>query len=386
MRPVAIIGIGQTPVGENWDASLRDLGAQAALAALQDAGLSSVDAIYAASAYGASISEQSQLGTLLADYVGLSGAEAFTVEAGDAAGGAALRAGLMAVGSGLVDTVLVVGAEKMTDAVASSRVRHRGTSLDADFEAVHGATLAALAGLLMRRYMHEYGVEIGVFEGFSVNAHANGSQNPNAMFRNKLRAGAFGKAPMVANPVNLFDSAPDADGAAAVVLTSADRAGDMVARPVGIVGSGAATDTLALQDRGDLLHLAAVATSTEKALAQAEISRDDLDLFEANDAFTIMTTLTLEAAGFAPRGEGWRFADNGGERIGLAGDLPLSTFGGLKSRGNPAGATGVYQAVEAVLQLRGTAGDNQVGDARTAMIQNIGGIGSTVITHVLRAL
>jgi acetyl-CoA C-acetyltransferase len=385
MRPVAVVGIGQTAVSEHWGSSLRELGTEAALAALKDADLTTVDALYTANAYGASISEQSQLGALIADYAGLRGIEAFNVEAADASGGAALRAGYAVVAAGLVDTVMVVGVEKMSDAIASARVRQRSIGLDADYEVAHGATLPAMAGMLMRRYMHEFNVELSAFEGFSLNAHANGSHNPNAMFRNKLRAGAFGKAPMVANPVNLFDNAPDGDGAAAIVLTTAERAQDMVPRPVQIIGSAVATDTLALQDRSDMLHLGAVAASTEKALNMAGVTHADIDMFELHDAFTILSTLTLEAAGFAARGQGWAFAADKGQRIGPTGELPLATFGGLKSRGNPVGATGIYQAIEATQQLRGSAGDNQIADARTALIQNVGGLGTTVISHVLRA-
>lgn len=382
MRDVTIIGVGQTPVGEHWDSSLRMLAAAAIQAALTDANIQYPDAIYVGNAYGHSYSSQSQTGALIADYAGLAGIEAISIDAADASGGAALRMGYLAVASGAVETALVVGVEKSTDAIASSRVLARNTSLDADFEAVHGATLSALAGMLMRRYMHEYGVDISAFEGFSVNAHANGKRNPNAMYRNALKPGAFSKAPMIADPVNLFDSAPDADGAAAVILTSAERAADLVPRPVRVSASTAATDTLALHDRRDPLYLKAVEFSTMRALQQAGLSHSDLSLFEAHDAYTILTTLALEAGGFAERGAGWKLANEAA--IGLNGRLPISTFGGLKSRGNPAGAAGVYQAVEATLQLRGQAGDNQVQNARVALIQSIGGLGSTVISHILQ--
>ncbi|KXK17852.1 MAG: thiolase family protein [Chloroflexi bacterium OLB15] len=203
------------------------------------------------------------------------------------------------------------------------------------------------------------------------------------MYRNLLKPGGFARAPMIADPVTLFDGAPDADGAAAVILTSAERAADLVPQPIHIAASAAATDTLTLHDRADLLDFEAVRLSFDKAIAQAGITRDELDLFELHDAFTIISTLTLEAAGFAARGEGWRIAAD--QKIGLSADLPLSTFGGLKSRGNPVGATGIYQAVEATLQLRGAAGSNQVTEARVAMIQNMGGLGSTVITHILKS-
>lgn len=382
MREVSIIGIGQTPVGEHWETDLRSLGIGAIRTAMEDGGIRQIDALYVGSAYGATVSSQSQIGPLIADYAGLRGVEAFTIEAGDASGGAALRTGYLAVASGAVETAVVLGVEKSTDTVGADRIAARSVSLDADYESVHGATLPALAALLMRRYMFEYGVELGAFENFSINAHANGAKNPNAMYHNLLKPGGFARAPMIADPVTLFDGAPDADGAAAVILTSRERAGDFPAKPVHIIASAAATDTLAIHDRRDLLDFEAVRLSVDKSLAQAGINRADLDLFELHDAFTIISTLTLEAAGFAARGEGWKAAAD--QEIGLTANLPLSTFGGLKSRGNPVGATGVYQAVEAVLQLRGEAEGNQVPDARIAMIQNMGGLGSTVITHILK--
>jgi acetyl-CoA C-acetyltransferase len=382
MRDVAIIGIGQTRVGEHWESSLRMLAADAIRAALDDAGRTQIGALYVGNAYGGTLSSQLHLGALIADYAGLSGIEAYTIEAAEASGGTALRTGYLGVASGAVDTALVVGVEKSTDMVGSARVQARNASLDADYEAAQGATLPALAALLMRRYMHEYNVGLEAFEGFSINAHANGKGNENAMFRNTLKPGAFAKAGMVADPVSLFDGAPDADGAAAVVLTAAEHAADMVPQPVRMTGSAVATDTITLHDRGDLLYLKAANLSAYKAYAQAQVQPNDIDLFELHDAFTVLSALTLEATGYAERGAGWRLAQN--RVIELNGSLPISTFGGLKSRGNPVGATGVYQAVEACLQLRGQAGVNQVPNAKIALIQNLGGLASTAVTHVLQ--
>jgi acetyl-CoA C-acetyltransferase len=383
MREVAIVGVGMTPVGEHWDSSIREIGADAVTLALQDARLEKVDALYVGNAFGATFSSQSNVGALIADYAGLRGIEAIGIDAADASGGAALRAGYLAVASGAVDTVMVVGAEKSTDAIGSARVSARSVGLDADYEAVHGATLTALAGLLMRRYMYEYNLELAAFEGFSINAHRNAKTNALAMFRNQIKEGAFARASMVSDPVNLFDGAPDADGAAAVILTAAERARGLTQPPVRIAGSGAATDTFSIQEREDPLLFRAVKLSAERAFRQAGILASDVDLLELHDAFTIVSVLSLEASGFATRGEGWKLAGQAGEALGLKGSLPISTFGGLKARGNPVGATGVYQAAEAVLQLRGQAGANQVMDARTAVIQSVGGAASTAFTHVL---
>jgi acetyl-CoA C-acetyltransferase len=386
MREVAIIGIGQVPVAEHWSSSLRQLAVDAVSATLDDAQGITPEALIVGNAFGATFNSQSQLGALIADYSGLGQIESWVVEAADASGGAALRAGYLAIASGALESVLVLGVEKSSDSLAGSRVAARNVALDADFEAAHGITIAAQAALLMRRYMYEYGVELAAFEGFSINAHANGKNNQNAMFRNTLKPGAFAKASMVADPVNLFDVAPDADGAAGLLLVSAEKASRYSAQPIIVAGSGSSTDALTLHERTDLLALAAARESARKALAQAEVELADIDLFEAHDAYTVLTALALEAVGFAERGEGWKWAEDSGTQIRRDGRLPISTFGGLKSRGNPAGAAGVYQAVEAVMQLRGQAGAVQVPEARIALIQSIAGVGSTAVTHVLRRM
>jgi acetyl-CoA C-acetyltransferase len=381
MRDVSIVGVGQTPVSEHWAQSLRQLALGAIQAALQDANVEQIDAVIVANALGANLSAQNHLGALVADVAGLPGVEALRVEAADASGGMALRQGYMMVAGGLADAVLVVGVEKATERSGSDRETALMTMLDADYEANSGATPAAMAALLMRRYMHEYGVTLDQFEGFSVNAHANGALNPLAMYRNKLRPGAFAKAPVVADPVNLFDSAPEGDGAAALILTTTERALDLVPRPVRVRGSAAATDSLSLHNRADILFLRAANLAAGRAYEQAGIKPGDLHLAELHDSYTILTALQLEAIGFAARGAGWKPAVDG--MIARGGKLPISTFGGLKARGNPIGATGVYQALEVALQLRRDAGDNQIENARLGLALNLGGLGSTAVAHVL---
>lgn len=382
MTNASIIGIGQTDVKEHWETSIRHLAWYAIEAALDDAHITKVDALYVGNMLAGTLSQQNHLGALVADFAGLRGIEAVTVEAADASGGAALRQAVLAVKSGLVETALVVGVEKMTDKVGTPVTAALSTTLDADYEAIHGLTQAGVGALLLRRYMHEHGVKLEDFAGFSVNAHANGALNPLAMFRNKIKAERFASAPVVADPVNLFDMAPSGDGAAAVIVTSHDRAMDMVPNPVQIIGSAIATDTLALHDRKDILWLKAAELSAQRAMEQAGVGPAEVDLFELHDAFTIMAALSLEAAGFAARGEGWKLAKE--SEIGRNGRIPISTFGGLKARGNPGGATGMYQIVEVARQLRGEAEANQVPDAQVGMAQNIGSSGGTAVTHILR--
>jgi len=382
MTNTAIIGIGQTDVREHWETSIRHLAWYAIEAALDDAHIHDIDAVYVGNMLAGQLSNQNHLGALVADFAGLRGVEAMTVEAADASGGAALRQAILAVESGLVETALVVGVEKVTDETGSPVLAALATALDSDYEVINGQTLTGAGALLMRRYMHVYGVQLADFAGFSVNAHANAAANPRAMYRNRLKPEAFAAAPMVAEPISLFDEAPTGDGAAALIVTRADRAGDMVAQPVQVLASALATDALALHDRRDPLWLSAAEASAQRAFAAAGLSPDDIDVFELHDSFTVMAALSLEACGFAARGEGWQLARDG--HIRRDGRIPISTFGGLKARGNPVGATGVYQIVELVQQLRGKAGDCQVAGAQLGMAQNLGGTGATAVTHILR--
>ncbi len=385
MSDVVIAGIGQTEVGEHWDVSLREIALYAIEDAVRDAGGLRPQALFVANMLAPALSRQSHLATLIADFSGLTGIEATVVEAAGASGGAALRMGMLSVLSGAVDVALVVGVEKVTDQVGGSVEGALSTAMDADYEAEHGMTMTAQAALLMQRYLHEHKPPREAFGGFPITAHANGAGNPKAMFRNRVKPESYARAGIVAAPLNMFDVAPLADGAAAVVLARSNILPGESERPqVRLSGSSLVTDTLALHDRPNPLEFRAVRKSVEQACRQAGLMPQDVDFFELYDAFSIYAPLILEAAGFAEIGHGWVLAENGG--IGLEGKLPLATFGGLKARGNPGGATGVYQAVEAVLQLRGDGGANQVPDARRALIQSLGGPASTVATHVLERI
>lgn len=383
MRNVAIVGIGQTPVGELWDKSIRHLGHDAVVAAMQDAGVETADALFVGNMLSGELAGQEHLATLIADFVGLRGIEAAKIEAACASGAAALRLGFMAVASGQVETVIVAGVEKMTDTLPDETTAGLALAADQEYEVAEGATFLALNAMLMQRYMHEYGVPHRAFAPFPVNAHNNARNNPNAMFPMPISVEKYEKATPVAPPINVLDSSPICDGAAAVVLMPADRAREFGRghRLVYIAGSASATDTLAVHDRSDPLFLSAARLSSQRALAQAGLQLDDIDLFELHDAFSIMSVLALEACGFAPRGRGVDLGESGA--ITLAGKLPITTMGGLKARGHPVGATGVYQVVETVQQLRGEAGANQVWRAHVGMTQNIGGSGATIVTHIL---
>src|SRR5512142_1352899 len=381
MRDVSIIGMGETKVKEHWKKSLRELATEAILSAMQDAHADHVDALYVGNMLSGVLGGQEQLAALVADAAGMRGIEALKIEAANGAGAGALHMAFLAVASGMYESVAVVGVEKMTEASNCAATAATSMAGDADYEAMLGISPAALAALIMRRYMYEYDLVAADLAGFSVNAHSNAANNANAMYPRPIAREAFVRAKMVADPINLLDSSPLGDGAAAVILTASEYLNGNRPTSVRIAASTVATDAVSISERRDPLWLNAAEKSAHKAYAQAHVKPEEIDLFELHDAYTILSTLPLEAAGFAERGRRAYLSRDG--EITPQGRIPISTMGGLKARGHPVGATGVYQAVEVVEQLRGQAGKNQVPNARVGMTSSLGGIGATAVTHIL---
>lgn len=382
MRAVAIIGIGQTKVDEHWDKSLRELAGEAVLAAVQDSGIDQIEALYVGNMMSGSANHQQQLGAYIADWVGLRYAEAAKIESACSSGAAAFRAALLAISSGAIESAVAVGVEKMTDSPGPEITADLATAADADWEQDQGVSFVALNALIMRCYMYEYGWQKNDFAPFSMNAHANAVHNPFARFRKAITEKQYLEAGMVADPINLMDASAIGDGSAAVVMVPLDKLNmDSPIPIIKVIGSAGATDSIAIHDRKDPLWLKAAEISSKKAYSQAGIGPQDIDVFELHDAFSIMAALSLEASGFAERGKGPTLGLNGS--ILPSGKIPIATRGGLKARGHPVGATGLYQLVEIVEQLRGTAIGTQVENARIGMAQNIGGSGSNIYTHIL---
>ncbi|RMH65739.1 MAG: thiolase domain-containing protein [Calditrichaeota bacterium] len=385
MRKVAIVGIGQTPVREHWQSNLRDLAVSALRDAMDDAGVETLDGVTVGNMLSGALSDQEHLGSLIVDYAGLDGVEGMKIEAACGSGGAAVRMAVKAVASGLMDTVGVVAVEKLTEYSGNHSTAALATAADADYETNMGLSFVGINALLMRRYMHEYGYEKRDFAVFPVNAHANAVHNPHAMFHFQIDEKTYSASKPVADPVSLLDASPIADGAAAVIVVAEEDVEKYKGMPISILACEVGTDTLALDNRKNPLWLRGVERSVKKAYHVAGVTPKDISLFEAHDAFSIMTALSLEASGFAEAGEALRFAEKTG--VGINGGLPLSTMGGLKGRGHPVGATGVYQVVEAITQLRGEAPSPiQIPRPRYAMTQNVGGSGATVITSILTCL
>jgi acetyl-CoA C-acetyltransferase len=382
MREVAIVGIGQTPVSEHWGLSIRELAGEAVFAALLDAGRPEVDGIFVGNMLSGILARQESLGAMVADWVGLHHVEAFKIEAACGSGAAALRSAIMAVASGEMDSAIAMGVEKMTETKGVETTSALATAADADYETINGLSFVALNALIMQRYLHEYGWKHTDFAPFSINAHANAVHNPMARLQESITASDYLKARMIADPINLLDASPIGDGAAAVVVVPAASRYIDGHPSIAIAGSAAATDSLAVHDRRDPLWLTAAEISARRAYAQAGVEPQDIDIFELHDAFSIMAALSLEACGFIERGQAPRLAQEG--EILPSGRLPIATRGGLKARGHPVGATGIYQIVELTQQLRGQAGENQLANAKIGMAQNIGGSGATIITTILK--
>jgi acetyl-CoA C-acetyltransferase len=384
MRNVYIVGASATPVAEHWERTGVSLAREALRGALGPIAADRVGALYVASALSAAIGGQAQLGAAVAAASGMLGAEAVLVEASGASGGVALRQAVLVVASGACEVAAVVGVEKTTDVLDPRREAAQILAADVDWEAVHGATATAQWALLMRRYMHVYGVAAEDFAPFPVNAHANGVANRGALYRFPTTAEKVRSAALVADPLTLLDCSTSADGAAAVIV-----AGEGLARELGggrlvrVAGSAVATDTLALHGRPDPLWLGAAARSAAAALAAARLERGAVQVLDLTDPHGIAAALALESCGFAERGAATALARDGAIRP--DGATPLATGGGCKARGDLIGANGVYQVVELVRQLRGEAGAAQVRGAQVALAQCLGGIGATAATHVLIA-
>jgi len=381
MQKAFVKGIGQIKVTEHWDKSLRDMAGEAAILALEDAGISQVDGIFIGNMLSGPATKQIHLGALIADWLGLTNTESINIEAACGSGSAAFRNAVLAISSGQMKIALVIGVEKMTDSPSAEITSSLATAADADLEVDMGLSFVALNALIMQRYMHEYKWDTKDFGAFSINAHANAIFNPYARFTKAITQKIFEDSPAICEPINLMDASSIGDGAAAIILTSEDILSVSNDR-ISIVGSSSSTDTISLQNRLDPLWLSAAEKSSKTAFNQAGLMPSDIGVFEYHDAFSIMAALSLEACGFCERGQGPRLANEG--EIQINGRIPVATRGGLKARGHPVGATGIYQLVEVVQQLRGVCGETQVPRNEYGMAQNIGGSGSNVVTHILK--
>ncbi len=383
MRDVAIIGVGWPKWGELWKKDLRNVFVEAALMAIDDAGVDHIDSMYVASMSPGLWNKQEHIGAMMADYLGQNPIPAVRVESACASGGMAVRLGFIEVASGMSDIVLVGGVEKMWTGEDFTAIL--ATAADQEYEAFHGLTFPALYALMARRHMHEFGTKREQLAMVSVKNHANGAKNPRAQYQREITIDAVLNSPPVADPLNLLDCSPVTDGAAALILAPVELAKKISKKPiVQIIGSGAATDSIALSDRDTYVELPAVKKAAERAYKMAGVGPEDIDLAEVHDCFTIAEIIVTEDLGFFEKGKGGEAVEQGLTKIG--GKIPINTSGGLKSKGHPVGATGVAQVIEITEQLWGVSGERQVEGAKIGLAQNMGGSGASSTVHILKRI
>jgi acetyl-CoA C-acetyltransferase len=385
MRSVSIIGAGCTRFGERWDDSLRDLVVETGIRALEDANVSGeeIDGLYVGNMSGGRFVEQEHIGALICDCAGLSRLHvpSTRVEAACASGGLALRQGVLAVASGYSDVVIAAGVEKMTDVTGGVAADALAAAADREWECFFGATFPALYAMIARLHMHRYGTTREDLAEVAVKNHFNGSKNPISQYQMEVTVDKVLNSPLVSDPLRVLDCSPITDGASAVVLAPTEEAKKYTDSPIRILASAQGSDTLALHDRRDITTLDASVFASRRAFSMAGLEPKEVDIAEVHDAFTIGEIVAIEDLGFFDKGDGGRATREGLTAIG--GEIPINTSGGLKACGHPVGATGIKQAYEMVLQLRGEAGKRQVEGAKVGLTHNVGGCGGTAIVHIM---
>ncbi len=331
---------------------------------------------------GEAYEHQGHTGSTLADWAGLTGIPATRTEAACGSSGVALSSGIYAVLSGLADTVLVGGVEKMTHRTTAEVTEYLAMAADFPFEQFHGITFPGLFAMMATAHMHTYGTTEQQFGKVAVKNHYHGSLNPKAHMQKEITLETVLASKYVAWPLKLYDCSLISDGASCIIITKPELASKYTDEPVHIIGSGQATDVIGLYERESLTSLKSTKLASKAAYEMANIKPDQVNLAEVHDCFTIAELIAYEDLGFCKVGEAGKLVESGATTLG--GYIPVNTSGGLKAKGHPVGATGVAQAYEMYLQLTGQAEKRQVKDAQVGLTHNIGGSGATAAVHVYR--
>lgn len=375
MRDTYVTGVGMTPFGKHHDASLKSLSLSVCREAILDAGKPKIDAIITANLVGSQLAGQEILDSIIASELGLDQVPTYKTSGACASGGLAFRQAYQMVSSGVYDTVLVVGVEKMTHLPTSEVTQVFNTALDHDSnEGGTGLTFPAFFGIAAHRYMHEHGAEKRHLANVALKNRQYAVRNKLAQFRKETSIEEILEARMITTPLGLFDCSPMTDGAAAAIVSAKPKKKD-----VKIIASGQASGPPLMQETQDILTIKAIQQSANQAYEQASLGPEDIDVAEIHDCFSITELIAIEELGFVEKGTGWEAVEQGLTKHG--GKVPVNTSGGLLSRGHAISATGVAQVIQIVSQLRGTAA-NQVDDARIGMAQNLGGTGAYSVVHL----
>jgi len=380
MERVAIIGASMTQFGQR-DAWLQELLAEAGMACLDDAGVSSdeIDHLYLSNMASGEFEGQTGSMNYLAHDLAAMPSYTQRIDQTSSSGGAGVYAAYQSVASGASEMTLLVGGEKMThcstaeatDVIAS--ITHRA-------EYKHGLTLPSFAGLTARLYLDQYDAPRESLAKVAVKNHKNGVHNPHAQFQKEVSLETVLESPIVADPLRLYDFCPITDGSAALLFCPESVAQEYTDDYAVVAGVGGATDTHVVHERADPTTMRGVVESSEIAYEMAGMGPDDVDVAELHDMFTILEFLQSEDLGFFEKGEGWKAVEEGATE--LDGEIPVNPSGGLKSKGHPLGASGVAQVYEIYKQVIGDA-DTQQLDADVGLACNVGGFGNCVITTIL---
>jgi acetyl-CoA acetyltransferase len=381
-RRAVIAGIGESRVGRVPGRSALQLQSDAALAAAADAGIGIGD-IDGLLTTPVRVEHWNMPSGVVANNLGVRPRFLSTVDLAGASGVSMIHQAVMAVESGQCDMALcVAGQNLLSHRSRDEAVRSMAETGSAhpQFEVPYGPIVPSLYALIAQRHMHEYGTTPAQLAEVAVTMRRHAGLNPNAHKRDPITIADVLGSRMISSPLHIFDCAIVSDGAAAAIVTTADRAADMKKRPVHLLGQGYGLRHGHIGDHKQLTTTGAV-DSGRDAFALAGVERADIDVAQIYDCFTITVILELEDLGFCAKGEGGRFVEGG--RIGLGGALPVTTHGGLLSGGHPGLPGGFFHLIEGVRQLRGEAGERQVADAELALVHGNGGVASVHCTLIL---
>ena len=363
-RGVAVIGGGSTVFGKFPQRSCEDLGREAVLAAIEDAGVRPRNIGFAscATVFGGYC-----MGQRVLKEAGIAGIEIVNVENACAGGATAFREAWLRIATGQVDVAMAIGVESMTtSAVAGKLIEPPRDDLDGQL----GLTVPIFFALMMKRHMEDCGTTLEQAAEVSVKNHRHGALNPYSQYRKELSVEEILSSRMISEPLTLLQCCPSTDGAAATVLCAANIAGRFTSRPMLVAASALRSGDYLYRWRdatySDMSHGAA-----EQAYEMAGCGPGDIDCIELHDPFTICELMHYEDLGLCARGEGGKLIESGATRLG--GRIPVNPSGGLLSKGHPLSATGVAQVAECLWQLRSVAGSRQVPGARVALTQVVGG-------------
>lgn len=380
---ISVLGASTTKFGELWDTSPRELARTVFSEVLITSNLKpqEIDALFIGNMLSGILGNQANLGSLFAEELGVY-VPAFRLEGACASGGLAIHNAINSILAGIYKTVLVLGIEKMTDHT-QDEITHALMAAGSDEERLAGVTFPGLYALIARAYMQKYKIEEEALASVSVKNHYHGSLNPKAQFQAPITIEAVMKSGKIADPLKLLDCSPISDGAAAIIITGDEKIKKQHSKPIRIIASEVATDSLSLYKRKSITSLSSVVKAADMAYNKTGLKPEDIDVAEIHDCFSIAEAIATEDLRFSARGKGASDIAAGKHTLGT-GKIITNSSGGLKACGHPVGATGIKQIVEIVEQLREVAGKRQVPNAKIGLTHNVGGSGAIAVIHILQ--